>query len=515
MSDTGGITPGLDLSTAFDRVVIPSAVISGGTTVATLRVKITNSGTETPAGAGAAATVRVFAVSGAGGDALLLGQMSNVSLAGVRPGATKIVTMKVRFPLGLSSGAYTLAAGVALQAGEDNDPTNDAAVSPFSVDVVQGYRDLAVSLGKISVRPALIAGAAANGSLQVKVSNLGNLATAAGAVAVVKVAARPVGGGPDIPLSPPTPVPVGGLRPNQAKAVTVAVPFPADLPAGQYQLVAVVTGLAEDPNPDNDSVVAPAAVAVTAPFVDLVTAGGMLSFSPGVPGAARGTATLTVQNQGNIPAAGYRVEVYATQDAVIVPTSFLIGTADIIKSILPGNLAVIPVTVDMPDPLVQTQYVLMARVVRVDDGTAATPAGGQVLGRVTATASAALLPQLPAAVRFDQAVPLHLVSQSGTAVVLSATGKGYDAGGGAVVGNYIYTLDIWVPDGEALITLTPAAGGPLKIRLYFNNVLDRPISLLNRTLMLTRSALGSTGAFQLDVGMGVQQTPVRGYFRLL
>jgi hypothetical protein len=83
------------------------------------------------------------------------------------------------------------------------------------------------------------------------------------------------------------------------------------------------------------------------------------------------------------------------------------------------------------------------------------------------------------------------------------------------VGNYIYTLDIWVPDGEALITLTPAAGGPLKIRLYFNNVLDRPISLLNRTLMLTRSALGSTGAFQLDVGMGVQQTPVRGYFRLL
>ena len=72
---------------------------------------------------------------------------------------------------------------------------------------------------------------------------------AAGAVAVVKVAARPVGGGPDIPLSPPTPVPVGGLRPNQAKAVTVAVPFPADLPAGQYQLVAVVTGLADEQVP--------------------------------------------------------------------------------------------------------------------------------------------------------------------------------------------------------------------------------------------------------------------------
>jgi hypothetical protein len=134
--------------------------------------------------------------------------------------------------------------------------------------------------------------------------------------------------------------------------------FPA-VPDGTYHLMAQVTG------PAGGSAVAggmPATLTVAAPFIDLTG-----SISRGIAGtlrpAAKTSATLLVQNAGNIAARGpASVALFASADTALDASDAPLGTRALRLNLKPGRARAYRLRFALPANLAAGSYYLAASV---------------------------------------------------------------------------------------------------------------------------------------------------------
>jgi hypothetical protein len=475
-----------DLHATFNTVTAPTTQTSGGGTVNTFQVKLTNDG-NIAAPAGETAAIQLFLRPVGEGADVPLPQTSPVSIANLKPGASKLVTLKTALPISVASGDYTLVA-VATAAGPqaETDPDNNVATSNQTVTVTQGVLDYQTTVGTVSLPPAIVAGVAAGGSVQVKLTNKGTVTTGAAEKLNVQLVARPTGGGADVPLTAVAAVSFGNVKPNAVKTVTLKPAFAASLPAGTYEVVAVASSAvtAVDTNAANDSAVA-GTVTVAAPFVDLTGVDATTTLAASVAGGAKGTVTVTVKNQGNVVATGYKVEIFAITGETIPDNAVPVGTTtSATGKINPGATAKVAVSVTLPSPNLGTAYTLVARITHADDVDTSNNEGN--VGTVSVVGSA-FLGQLLTTYRLTQT---HFENNGGFQITSGGTVR--DADGNAVGGGYSYivtNLPISVKMPATFEITGP--GGTTAFQLTFNGAV--PNSLDGKTIVFQKSSAGSSG----------------------
>jgi hypothetical protein len=394
-----------DLHTTLGTSTIPNAVIGGGTVVGTLQVKLTNDGNITDAST-EKATIELFARPvGGGADVPLTTQTSlaNQAIGGMKPAGFKNYTAKVIFPTTITSGDYVIVAtATATGVTPENNAGNNTVVSGQTLHVTQGFLDFSTTFVGDKLPSAIIAGNAAAGSVQLKVTNLGNIDGSPAEKVDIAVVAHPMGGGSDIPLKTLLNQSVAKIKAGTGvKPFTVPLVFSGTLSAATYQIVVTTTadGPGVDTSSTNNSFTAADTVTVAPAFVDLSIPLTTTTLSGSVLGGTSGPASISVKNLGNIQSTGYTVEVFATTNGTIAGGDTPIGTTNSATAkIAAGATVKVPVTITLPAVVSSTPYTLVARVTLAGD----TNAGNNTtaMGTVTATPTPPILGNEPASVSF-------------------------------------------------------------------------------------------------------------------
>ncbi|HVT79379.1 MAG TPA: choice-of-anchor D domain-containing protein [Phycisphaerae bacterium] len=179
-----------------------------------------------------------------GTNDVVLQTISNISVAKLKAGATKNVTVSVNDVDGLPTGTYTLQAFITPTPGILTDNTGNNLISQtasgqsFSLISGPAFVNLTGVLGKSSLktRPA---DAALHGTLQVTVTNSGNEKLSSTQKIRLELFAD------EIPLGTGPLLSVGSLAPGASKTFTAVINVPAGLSAGSYILQAQI-----DTSPD-------------------------------------------------------------------------------------------------------------------------------------------------------------------------------------------------------------------------------------------------------------------------
>jgi Tol biopolymer transport system component len=255
----------------------------------------------TPVGAPVSHT---FTVTNTGTAALAVGNLTvpagftvtETLSASLDPGASDSFT--VRFD---AAAAGTFGGTVAFST---NDPA--AATFQFAITATAGgdagpAPNLVIEGGVTQVKVGTFVGGAAGGRASVKVFNRGT-ATAAGPLRVTFYASADgtVDAG-DTPLV--TVSKNGTLKANKSLVFTGTFKYPLGIPDGAYQILAKVDPadtLAESDEADNTAA-APGTITLAAPFVDL---SGVFKSIGKLKAGKSATATLTLQNNGNVKTSG-------------------------------------------------------------------------------------------------------------------------------------------------------------------------------------------------------------------
>ena len=137
------------------------------------------------------------------------------------------------------------------------------------------------------------------------------------------------------------------LRAGASRTVRLKFDYPSDAPDGTYKIIASIN--ATDTNTAPATAVTRSAVMIAAPFVDLSTGFGSdqpVTVNPG----HSGSATVTIQNLGNVTASGtIDLNLYASADQTLDASDMLIGsmTGKTIR-IRPGKSITLHVRFDAP-----------------------------------------------------------------------------------------------------------------------------------------------------------------------
>jgi hypothetical protein len=147
------------------------------------------------------------------------------------------------------------------------------------------------------------------------------------------------------------------LAPGKSKSVKVRFAYPSGMPDGLYEIVAQTRAGGGASQTDG-----PAAVAITAPSVDLSTAfadGALIDLDPA---SSQQTATVTVLNAGNVSADGnFELRLYASSSGAIDDASQLLATVPTRRLVLkPGQSKSIRVRFAAPSALQAGTYDLIA-----------------------------------------------------------------------------------------------------------------------------------------------------------
>lgn len=315
-----------DLTGSITSTKLPTAATSGDGTIITVPIVVTNSGIA-PVAKGAKMNVAIYArpEGGDGSTDVSIGELKGQSVASLAKGKSKTLSAKVTLPIGLESGNYTLVAKLDTGGAiKESDATNNDAVSTGVIAVTEGRPDLQATLGTVKMNEVVLNDVAIKGSVQVTITNVGNVATPAGQKVNVTVLARD-GDGHDTVLGTVVNCPAV-LKKNGKKTVTVPVSLVAGLETGTYTLVAEVeptTSLNEWLTTNNSAAWANAIYAGPA-TADLV--GSKLSYKAGTYSAGKAmTVKFYLKNQGTGATGPFDVYAYLSTDQVLDGGDFLLG----------------------------------------------------------------------------------------------------------------------------------------------------------------------------------------------
>ena len=270
-----------DLVVAVGPAKLPGQLVSGDRTRIVLPLVVTNSGTGTLA-AGQRIAIEVWArpVAVPDGSAdVLVGQVANQLVSRLGSGRSKTARIPVNFDASVPPGRYGLVATVdTTQLVSEWDETNNSGATDAgqTIDVAQGFIDLAPTFDRITLPPAIVAGSATKGRVHVNLANEGNVALAKGQKIGLVIAARPVDGGDDVVLLDLAGQSVSGLKPGKLKRITANVTIPGSAPSGNYRLTVLIdqTDLVAESDEQNNRIITVPITSVAAPFVDLILAIG-------------------------------------------------------------------------------------------------------------------------------------------------------------------------------------------------------------------------------------------------
>lgn len=222
---------------------------------------------------------------------------------------------------------------------------------------------------RVDPTPAHVAGSGHN-KVVVRVGNRGD-APAAGTSVTLYASADGTLDAADVPLA--TTIRAKSLGAGKSANLKVRFDRPADLPDGNYQLLARVTDAAgtADATPGDDVAIGPAPAAFRAPFVDL---GAAVSWQPDGPVSTVGlfgrlppevTVGVDVFNAGNaIAKVPVGVTLYLSADGALDPADVAVATVTPGKAIklVPGRAQTVTLTFRLPADLPPGSYKLLAVV---------------------------------------------------------------------------------------------------------------------------------------------------------
>ena len=149
------------------------------------------------------------------------------------------------------------------------------------------------------------------------------------------------------------------LRAGASRSVRVKFTYPSDMSDGSYNLIASVT--ATGTNTADSRALAPAAVTISAPFVDLAAsfaAAQAVSVNPGHDGSV----AVTIQNLGNVTASGaLGVDLYASASQTLDSSAqFLTTSGTHTVHLKPGHSITLHLRFTAPDQAAGTYNLLAA-----------------------------------------------------------------------------------------------------------------------------------------------------------
>ena len=318
----------LALSISERGMSMPGSVVAGDGARITLPIEITNLG-NVPVPSGKQLALYVDAVNEEWGEWEEIDLKENVSVGGLRPEATKKITLTVELPPGMPQNVYNM--GVYLadlndieEVYWDDDIDNNWYVTQQFIEVAEGYVDLSLSISDrgLSMPASVVAGDGASITLPIEITNLGNVRLPVGKKVVLKVDAVLDFGWPVETLQIVENISVSGLRPGASKSQRVTVQLPPGLPQDVYFLEVDIGdpdwvedefdefesgfGSFHDKNPENNSITTDQSIEVAEGYVDLalsISERGLSMPASVVAGdGARITLPVEITNLGNVPA---------------------------------------------------------------------------------------------------------------------------------------------------------------------------------------------------------------------
>lgn len=161
-----------DKLAANAKYALPANVVSGNSPKLYVPVTITNAGNVSTARA-QIIDVDIYARNAAGEDTLIAA-LQRQSVANLAPGKTKLIFAQATLPPGLATGQYTIVAEIdSANVVAESDETNNTAALPRTMNVQEGFVDLAPTIAKVTAPNPARPGDKVVVAVQVK--NQGNL----------------------------------------------------------------------------------------------------------------------------------------------------------------------------------------------------------------------------------------------------------------------------------------------------------------------------------------------------
>lgn len=256
----------LDLQAEIVKVKMPEAAVAGDGTKVMAKVAIVNEG-EDRVERRQKIDIQLFArpvgEAGAGEDVLLTTRQ-NQSISNLRPGKSKSAMLKATLPNDLAQGEFVLVAVIdTADAVAETDETNNEALTDDTVEVAEGYYDLACTLRTVLLPDSITEGSKGKGIVRATVTNAGNLGIPRGTRMEVRVVLSPVGGGEDIILRTTDSAAFSSLKPGKSRNVNLPVKLLSDLAEGDYDLSVIVDAADELGEPDETNNAATETAATT------------------------------------------------------------------------------------------------------------------------------------------------------------------------------------------------------------------------------------------------------------
>ncbi|MCC6579476.1 MAG: hypothetical protein IT440_03485 [Phycisphaeraceae bacterium] len=323
--------PFVDLAAQWSTLSLPARIIAGHSPSVKVMVRLINHG-NIPVPDGRGVDIRVLARPVGAKDGardVPLEALTGQSVAGLQPTMAVTAEGSVTIPAGTAAGTYQLVAQAdPTHAMGEKDTANNVAVSDEkdAFTVVAPFIDLVAELPDPSLPTQVVAGFGPSAKIAVRVTNVGNVATADGRTVDIRLIARPVGAkdaAQDIVLTTLADQPIGNLTPGAAKSLDGVLNFPAGMNPGSYRIGAQVDPanvLADADLKNNFAILGEnQTLAVAAPVIDLVAELSDSTLTPRVVAGhgATGQVTLKITQRGNVPIAADRkvdLKVFARPD---------------------------------------------------------------------------------------------------------------------------------------------------------------------------------------------------------
>ena len=274
-----------ELTLSLTGTKIPASVLSGTDTKLTLQAEISNAGGSDCA-KGEEIDLLYYAMNIETEELIELGNTEGFSISNLKAGRSKKARATVYLPGDVSEGTYDL-----IVVSDDMEAVYDGDIT-----VAEGYVDLALEVTKYKLPTAMIAGTSSRCSIDLLVTNNGNISTGRTDVETVEIYAESQVG-PNAYLLTTTEARIGNMKPGKSKKVRVSVEFPSDLPEDDYS-IAVYFG-------DSMLAIEDLAIQVSEPFVnfDVELASSDIPSAIIAGTGANCDLKLNVSNTGNISSA--------------------------------------------------------------------------------------------------------------------------------------------------------------------------------------------------------------------
>jgi hypothetical protein len=306
--------PFVDLSLSLGATKFPATpIISGNGTKLVIPAAITNLGNILVPTNTLLDDLAIFAHNTADNDDsadVQIGTLSGINLRGLAINGAHPLSLTALLPVGFPTGNYTFRFVLNPESeSAGSSAADNTATTTQSVSVTQGFYDISAALGTTTLPPAVINDTAISKTINVIVSNLGNLplpATQQVAVTVTATNTDPSADAAPITINAGN-FSIAALQAAGKLPRTLVVPvkLPAGLDTGQYSFSVQLTSLATPVlTGDTGAVSATGTLLLTSgpKFVDLggaLTATSLIQASVPAGAALNGTLSVKVENLGN------------------------------------------------------------------------------------------------------------------------------------------------------------------------------------------------------------------------